>query len=92
MAPYEVLIPIIAILIGGLVVLIPVAGITARFALKPIIEAISQLKSGASADQRTAYLEQRLSLVEEQLHALERDNQRLLEENDFRKQLESPRV
>jgi DNA-binding transcriptional MerR regulator len=92
MSPYEVLIPIVAILIGGLVVLIPIAGITARFALKPIIEAISQLRSGPGSDQRVAYLEQRLSLVEEQMHALERDNQRLLEESDFRKQLESPRI
>jgi hypothetical protein len=92
MQDYEILIPIIAILIGGLIVLIPIAGITARLALKPIIEAISHMKNSSGADQRVALLEQRLSLLEEQLHAVERDNQRLLEESEFRKQLESPRA
>ena len=91
MNSYEILIPIVAILVGGLIILIPIAGITARFALKPIMQAFGQMKASQGADQRTAYLEQRLALLEEQFHMIERDHQRLVEESDFRKQLESPR-
>ena len=88
---FELLIPLTAILMGGLVFLIPVAGLTARFALKPILEAIAQLKGTQGADQRVALLEQRLALLEEQFHVIERDHQRLVEESDFGKQLEAPR-
>ena len=84
------LIPLVAVVLGGLSVLIPITGLTARFALKPIIEAITTLRAGQEDEKRTAFLEQRLALVEEQLHAIERDHQRLLEADDFRRQLESP--
>jgi hypothetical protein len=81
-----------AVVMGGLAVLIPIAGLTARFALKPIIEAITAFKGAQGSDQRVGFLEQRLSLLEEQLHAVERDHERLVEENDFRRKLEAPRV
>ena len=86
----EYVIGFTAVVMGGLAVLIPIAGLTARFALKPIIEAITTFRSGQIGDQRVAYLEQRLALVEEQLHSIERDHSRLLEDNEFRKQLEAP--
>jgi hypothetical protein len=62
------LIPIVAILVGGLVILIPVAGLTLRFALKPALEALGKLKELQSQGQEIRLLEQRLSLVEEQMH------------------------
>lgn len=79
-----------AVIMGGLAVLIPIVGLTARFALKPVIEAITTLRGADAGDQRVAFLEQRLSLVEEQLHSMEREQKRLVEDNDFRKQLEAP--
>ena len=88
----EILIPIIAILVGGTAIILPIAGLTARFALKPVVEAYAKLKASQGSDQRVDVMEQRLSLLEEQLHALERDNARLLEEADFRRQLEGPRA
>jgi hypothetical protein len=88
----EYIIGLTAVIFGGLVVLIPIAGLTARFALKPIIEAITTFKGTQGNDQRVAFLEQRLSLLEEQLHAVERDHVRLVEENDFRRKLEAPRA
>ena len=84
------IIALTAVVFGGLTVLIPIAGLTARFALKPVIEAIATFRSGQMGDQRVAYLEQRLALVEEQLHSMERDHARLLEEAEFRRQLEAP--
>lgn len=79
-----------AVVMGGLAVLIPIAGLTARFALKPVIEAITTLRGAHAGDQRVAFMEQRISLLEEQLHAMEREQKRLVEDSDFRRQLESP--
>lgn len=87
---WALLIPLAAIVLGSLTVLIPITGLTARFALKPIMEAIGQMKAGQGADQRVAYLEQRLALLEEQFHAIERDHARLVEDHNFRRQLEGP--
>lgn len=88
---FEILIPIIAITLGSLVVLIPVAGLTARFALKPIMEAIAQYRGTHSADQRIGVMEQRIALLEEQLHSVEREQRRLGEAVDFHRQLDPPR-
>jgi hypothetical protein len=86
------LVPITAILVGGAIVLLPLAALTARFALKPLVEAFARARGGEQAVERLALVEQRLALVEEQLHGLERDNARLLEEADFRRQLERGRA
>ena len=66
------LIPIAAILIGGLLLLIPVAGLTLRFALKPAMEAYAQMREAQGQDRTVQLLEQRVALLEEQLHALSR--------------------
>lgn len=78
--PLEVLpfiVGTIAILTTGVVVLIPVAGFTARFALKPLIEQIIRLRDGdtqykglSQLDHRTAALEQRIQQLEAQLTRL----------------------
>lgn len=86
----EYIIGLTAVVLGGLAFLIPIAGLTARFALKPVIEAITVLRGGQMGDQRVGLLEQRINLLEEQLHAMEREQARLVEDNDFRKQLEAP--
>lgn len=87
----ELLIPITAIVLGSLVVLIPIAGLTARFALKPIMEAIAQFRGAPGSDQRIAMLEQRMSLMEEQLHLAEREYRRAIDDADFHRQLDAPR-
>ncbi|HEX2187795.1 MAG TPA: hypothetical protein VHG51_02795 [Longimicrobiaceae bacterium] len=78
--------------IGGiLIVLIPVAGLTARFALKPVVEAISRAREGQGAGREAAITEQRLALLEQQLRNVEGSVARLAEESDFRRQLDAPR-
>jgi hypothetical protein len=86
MSPLEIFIPITAILVGGIIVGVPVVGLTARFAFKPVVEAFLRMK-GAQADDRVPRLESRLALMEEQLHALERAQERLVEEAEFHRQL-----
>jgi hypothetical protein len=86
MGPLEIFIPITAILVSGIVIGIPILGFTLRFAIKPVTEAFVRAKS-AQADDRVPMLEGRLALMEEQLHALERSHDRLLEEAEFNRQL-----
>lgn len=88
----ELLIPILAIVLGSLTVLIPIAGLTARFALKPILEALTQYRASQGQDRVVQMLEQRISLLEEQQHGTERALARVLEDHEFRRQLEEPRL
>lgn len=90
MSDFEILIPITAILVFGTAVIIPILGITARIALKPAVEAFARFKESQGGGERQALLEQRLALLEEQLHAMEREQARLLDESDFRRKLERP--
>ena len=91
MNEYEVLVPILAILVGGTAVLVPIVGITARFALKPVIDTYLRARESVGSEQRLALTEQRLALVEEQLHMLEREQERLAAESEFQRQLGAPR-
>ena len=85
----EILIPLVLGTLGILVVLIPVAGLTARFALKPIVEAVARMKeaqSGSNARELNV-LEQRVSLLEQQYQSLDGTVERLAEIKDFDRQL-----
>jgi hypothetical protein len=81
---------IVAIVMGMLVVLIPVAGLTARFALKPIVEAIARVRESQGASREVGLLEQRVALLEQQLQLVEGSVGRLAEESDFQRRLASP--
>ena len=77
-----------AIILGGLAILVPVAGITARVALKPIVEAMARYREMKGADDAVTMLERRMSLMEEQLHGMDRSLRLLVEDSDFRRRLE----
>lgn len=83
----ETIIAVTAILIGGTIFIIPIAGLTARFAVKPLVEAWAKNRSDAVGDMVIVQLEGRVSLLEEQVQSLERDNARLLEEAEFQLRL-----
>jgi hypothetical protein len=87
----EVLIPLVAITLGTMTVLIPIAGLTARFALKPIVEAIARMKEiqAGSSVRELGVLEQRVALLEQQHQVLENEVERLAELKDFDRQLTS---
>jgi hypothetical protein len=77
-----------AIILGGLAILVPIAGITARVALKPIVEAMARYREMKGADDAVTMLERRMSLMEEQLHGMDRSLRLLVEDSDFRRRLE----
>lgn len=85
----EAIISGLAIFLGLMTVLIPITGLTARFALKPVMEALSKYRESDSDKQMQALLERRVALMEEQLHSMDRSLRELAEESDFRRELES---
>lgn len=80
---------IIAIVMGISVVLIPVAGITARFALKPTVEALSKFFDTKGTEETVRILERRVSLMEQQLESMESTVEHLREVGAFQAELES---
>lgn len=84
------LVPLAGVVIGGLAVLIPVIGWTARYALKPVAEALAQYRAVQGRDDATLLLERRFALMEDQVQSLERSVRVLAEEAEFRRQLEAP--
>ena len=76
--------------IGGLsIVLIPIIGLTARFALKPTVEALSRVFEGKSTDDSVQLLEKRIALIEQHMDVMESSMQRLAEVSDFHAQLKA---
>jgi len=80
---------LVAVTLGILIVLIPVVGLTARFALKPIVDAFARVKEIQGQEQKVALMEQRIALLEEHLHSIDRNVGALQEASDFRRKLES---
>ena len=62
---------LLAVFMGISVVLIPVLGITARFALKPTVEALSRFFDRKDNDDAVSILERRMALLEQQLESIE---------------------
>jgi hypothetical protein len=80
---------IVAVVMGLMVVLIPIAGLTARFALKPIAEAVARMRSAQGANRELALVEQRMALLEQQLSNLETDVRKIEDVSPFDRQLKS---
>ena len=84
------LVPILAISGGLLVVLIPIAGLTARFALKPLIESVTdamRVRPGGEVQG----MERRVARLEQELAALRGEVSRVADGAAFdRKLAESP--
>ena len=79
---------IVAVVMGLLVVLIPVAGLTARFALKPIAEAVARMREAQGSQRELELMARRVALLEQQLSHVETDVRQLEEKTKFDRQLE----
>jgi uncharacterized membrane protein YagU involved in acid resistance len=80
---------LVATILGISIVLIPVIGLTARFALKPTVEALSRLFDHKGLDETVQILERRIALQEHQIDNLEATVRRLDEVADFNRALGS---
>ena len=81
---------IIAVILGISIVLIPVIGLTARFALKPTVEALSRVFESRGTEESVHMLEQRFSLMEQQLDTMEKALRRIEETSRFDAELRAP--
>ncbi len=81
------------IFFGSLMVLIPIAGLTARFAMKPVVESLARIREGGARAEEMAMLERRMALLEQEVQALtgiRDDVTRLVDELEFQRKLASP--
>lgn len=83
------LVSLVAVIMGISIVLFPVIGLTARFALKPTIEALSRFFEHKELDETVHILERRMSLLEQQIQSLESTMQQLDEATEFHQALQS---
>jgi hypothetical protein len=87
--------PMVGFLVTAFVVSIPVIAFSARFAIKPIADALVRIRDaqgGArSADDALLMHDRRLSLMEAELQQISTTLERLAEADHFRTQLESGR-
>lgn len=74
---------IVAVVLGTSIVLIPIIGLTARFALKPTVEALSRFFEGRGQEEALRILERRLALLEQQVEVMEGALRRVEEASDF---------
>lgn len=79
-----------AVVMGTLIVLIPVAGITLRFALKPVTEAVLAFKASQGRERQIDILEKRVTYLEQQNENLESEMRRIGRVVEFHEKLEAP--
>ena len=81
---------LLAVFMGISIVLIPVLGITARFALKPTVETLSRFFDKKGSDEAVSILERRMALIEQQVESIDTNVQRLVETAEFDRKLATP--
>jgi len=74
---------LVAVIMGTLMFLIPIAGVTARFALKPLVEAVATFLQGQETSEAMRMSERRIALLEQNLDALEAELRRVREAGEF---------
>jgi hypothetical protein len=82
---------IIAIVMGISIVLIPVAGLTLRFAIKPAVEALARAFEHQGLEDTVSILERRMGFLESQMETMEHTVDRLAEAVEFQNELRSGR-
>ncbi len=80
---------LLAVFMGISIVLVPVIGLTARFALKPTVEALSRLFEHRGMEDTVGILERRMALLEQQMESLDGSVKRLAEVAEFHRALSS---
>jgi hypothetical protein len=80
---------IVAIIMGISIVLVPVIGLTARFALKPLVESMGHFFQSRNVEESVRILERRMGLLEQHLETMETTLLRLSEAAEFHRDLRS---
>ncbi len=81
---------IVGILMLGLIVFVPVAGITARFALKPLIDSVIRIAEMRRSTEEVRLLERRIALLEQEMNGMKGEVHELAEQKEFLRKLSEP--
>ena len=77
------LVALVSVIMGISIVLIPVIGLTARFALKPVVEALGRYAGMKGTEESLRIAERRLALIEQQIADMQSSLDRLVEVSEF---------
>lgn len=80
---------LVATILGISIVLVPVIGVTARFALNPAVEALAKLFEVRGAEETLSILERRLELHEQEIALLTQTVRALTDGREFDRQLKT---
>jgi hypothetical protein len=80
-----------AAVIGSLAVLTPVVALSARFAMRPIVDAMIRLREAQGATRNSELQDRRIALLESEIQGLQHTVRSLADAEDFRRQLAAPR-
>ena len=78
----------LAVLLGGIVVLVPVLGLTVRYALRPMIESWVKMKTNPTLESQNELLARQVALLEAEVQHLQGTVQGLVEGQDFQRALQ----
>jgi hypothetical protein len=78
---------VVAVILGSLMFLIPIAGITARFALKPLVDSMARFFDTRTMEDAMAINERRVALLESQVESLEHTVDQLRAAHSFDREL-----
>jgi hypothetical protein len=82
---------VLAVLLGGITVLIPVLGLTLRFALRPLIEMWARVRGPSTAEGQVELLARQVSLLEAELQQVQHAVHGLAEAQEFQHSLRGER-
>jgi hypothetical protein len=74
---------LVQIILLGIVVLVPVTGITVRYMLRPFLDAGARKRDYLELKQENSVMEKRVALLEYQLETVERSLHRMVEAQEF---------
>lgn len=87
---FEQVAMVVAAFFVGLTILVPVVAISARFALKPVMESWMKLRQSQTSDEDKIMQDRRIALLEAEIHSLQQLTQQQLEARDFERALHDP--
>ena len=80
---------VLAVFLGGVTLLVPILGLTLRFALRPVLETWARLRSEPTVQTQNELLSRQVALLETELQQVQHALQSLQDSQDFQRRLES---
>lgn len=88
---FEEVAMVVAAFFVGLSILVPVLALSARFALKPVMESWIKLRQSQTSDEEKIMQDRRIALLEAEINGLQQLVQHQVETSDFERALHVPK-